>query len=56
METKEKIRKIVSEKGLNSVMNDTKWLELQSSVGKLSFPPPYIDKLVFEDKTFEEVQ
>ena len=56
LEEKQKIRKIVIEKGLSSVMNDTKWLKLQSAIEKLPFPPPYIEKLIIEDKTFEDVQ
>jgi hypothetical protein len=55
-EFKEKIRKIVANKGLSSVMNDTKWLKLQSSIVKLPFPPPYVEKLIEENKTFKEVQ
>lgn len=56
LELKEKIRKVVSQKGLSSVMNDTKWLKLQSNIEKLPFPPPYREKLILEDQTFEEVQ
>jgi hypothetical protein len=56
LDKREKARKIVTEKGLSSIMNDTKWLKLQSSIEKLPFPPPYIEKLIFENKTFEEVQ
>lgn len=56
LELKEKVRKVVSEKGLSSVMNDTKWLKLQSAIVKLPFAPPYIEKLILEDKTFKEVQ
>ncbi|TCD29018.1 hypothetical protein EZ456_02335 [Pedobacter psychrodurus] len=53
---KEKIRKIVTKKGLSSVMNDTKWLKLQNAIKQLPFPPPYIEKLIIEDKTYEEVK
>ncbi|MCI9846921.1 DUF6678 family protein [Flavobacterium pectinovorum] len=56
LDLKEKTRKIVTEKSLGSVMNDTKWLKLQNAIEKLPFAPPYIEKLIFEDKTFEEVQ
>ncbi|SHG89781.1 hypothetical protein SAMN05443549_10865 [Flavobacterium fluvii] len=53
---KDKVKKIVTEKGLSSIMNDTKWLKLQSSIKKLPFPPPYIEKLILENKAFEDVQ
>ena len=56
LELREKVRKVVTEKGLSSVMNDTKWLKLQSSIEKLPFEPPYIEKLILENKTFKEVQ
>jgi hypothetical protein len=53
---KEKIRKIATKKGLSSVMNDTKWLKLQNAIKQLPFPPPYIGKLIIDDKTYEEVK
>jgi len=53
---KEEVKKMVVEKGLSSVMNDTKWLKLQSAIVSLPFAPPYVEKLVLENKTFEEVQ
>ena len=53
---KEKIRKIVAKKGLSPVMNDTKWLKLQNAIKQLPFPPPYIEKLIIDDKTYEEVK
>ncbi len=53
---KEKVRKIVAQRGLSAIMNDTKWLKLQSSIDKLPFPPAYVEKLVLEDQTFEAVQ
>ena len=56
LKLKEKVREVVTAKGLGSVMNDTKWLKLQKAIEQLPFPPPYIDKLVLEDRTFEEVQ
>ncbi|UFK97846.1 DUF6678 family protein [Kaistella faecalis] len=55
-ELREKVRKVVAGKGLSAVMNDTKWLELQSAVAKLPFAPPYVEKLILENKTFAEVQ
>jgi hypothetical protein len=53
---KEKVKNIVAKKGLSSRMNDTKWLELQSAITQLPFPPPYVEKLVLENKTYEEVK
>lgn len=53
---KGKIRKIVAKKGLSPVMNDTKWLKLQNAIKQLPFPPPYIEKLIIDDKTYEEVK
>lgn len=53
---KKQVRKVVAEKGLNAVMNDTKWLELQSAIVKLPFAPPYLEKLILENTTFEELQ
>jgi hypothetical protein len=50
MTGKERVTEIVSRKGLYSCMNNTKWKELQSAVGKLSFPPPYIIKDVCEEE------
>jgi hypothetical protein len=44
-----KVRRIVSEKSLFPAMNDTKWLELQSAVCGLPFPPPYNLKCVTDD-------
>lgn len=52
---KNKVVKSVTQRGLGSVMNDTKWLELQSAVGRLPFPPPYVEKRVLDASTFEEV-
>ncbi len=45
----ELVREIVVEKNLSSVMNDTKWLELQSAVYSLPFLPSYDVKLVTDD-------
>ena len=41
---KEKVNRILADKHLASIMNDTKWLELQSAIDDLPFPPPYIMK------------
>ncbi|MFD2562867.1 DUF6678 family protein [Aquimarina rubra] len=43
---KKQIKKIVASKKLSSVMNDTKWLELQQGIETLPFPPAYNEKLV----------
>lgn len=56
LELKEKVRKVVTQKGLSSIMNDTKWLKLQSSIVNLPFAPAYIEKLILENKDFKEVQ
>ncbi|MBD8081972.1 DUF6678 family protein [Chryseobacterium caseinilyticum] len=56
LQLKENVRKVGKEKGLSSVINETRWLELQSSIVKLPFAPPYIEKLILENKTFKEVQ
>ncbi len=47
---KERVFKIVKEKGLSSYMNDSKWLKLQSEVTKLEFTPAYLEKLVTDEK------
>jgi hypothetical protein len=46
---KEKTLKIAAERRLFPVMNDTKWLELQSAVYDLPFPPSYRIKCVTDD-------
>lgn len=52
---KEKVKRTVSEKGLCSCMNDTKWNELRSAMlEEMPFPPPYIVKFVIDDECFEE--
>ncbi len=43
---KDEVMKIVSEKQLCSVMNNTKWRELLDAVKALPFPPPYQIKCV----------
>ena len=48
---KEKVRKIITQKGLSSVMNDTKWLELQKAIEDLPFPPPFILRCVTDDSS-----
>lgn len=57
---REQMLRIVAQRQLTSMMNDTKWLELQEAVSTLPFPPAYIEKLLtdddaaYEDKTFEK--
>lgn len=43
---KGKIMKLVCERQLYSIMNDTKWNELFSAVNDLKFPPPFQMKLI----------
>lgn len=50
---KEKIMEIVYKKNLSSIMNNTKWQELQSEVEKLPFPPPYIIKYITDEENTE---
>lgn len=52
-EWKEQVAKIVFQKNLSSVMNDTKWIELQKSIADLSFPPPFILKCVTDESDFQ---
>lgn len=49
---KHKILSIVEQKGYGSVMNNTKWRELQEGMKALPFPPPYQWKLVHEDEPY----
>jgi hypothetical protein len=35
------VRNELARRGLGSHMNDTKWRELLTEIGKLPFPPPY---------------
>lgn len=47
---KQQVATIVARKNLSSVMNDTKWLELQEGITTLPFPPAYNEKLIQWDK------
>lgn len=47
---KERVLKIVKEKGLGSYMNNTKWLKLQKEMSNLEFPPAYLEKLVTDNE------
>ena len=53
-----KIRTIIEQKGMCSVMNTTKWKELKIGISKLPFEPPFVIKTVDEKEseyhTFEE--
>lgn len=51
VEWKKNVAEILTRKQLSSIMNDTKWLELQKAVGTLSFPPPYICKQITDEKS-----
>jgi hypothetical protein len=47
---RQKVQAVIAEKQLCSIMNNTKWEELQSGVlNVLPFPPPYQAKYVLED-------
>ncbi|WP_144511009.1 DUF6678 family protein [Bacillus sp. FJAT-22090] len=49
-QNKLRVIKTVAEKNLVSIMNDTKWRELQDAViNNLLFPPPYQAKYLLED-------
>ncbi len=52
---KAQVNNIVFQRGLASIMNDTKWLELQNAVGALPFPPPYIVKPVQDEISYKEL-
>jgi hypothetical protein len=45
-ELKETVHNIIVQKGLSSVMNDTKWLKLQKAIDSLPFPPPFSERLL----------
>lgn len=47
---KQRVSKIVKSRNLSSVMNDTKWLELQQNIETLPFPPAYNEKLIVKEK------
>lgn len=46
---RKKVAETVSQKGMYSAMNDTKWLELQKAVYSLPFLPPFVLKCVTGD-------
>jgi len=47
---KSKVNIIISQKQMYSVMNDTKWKELQQAINELLFPPPYELKYVTDEE------
>lgn len=52
-QNKARVMKTVAERNLVSVMNDTKWRELQDTViNTLLFPPPYQAKYLLEDRLY----
>ena len=48
---KAKIIRIIQDKGLCSVMNNTKWKELKNGISELPFPPPFVIKTVDDEET-----
>lgn len=53
------VSKIAKQRKLSSVMNDTKWLELQQGIKTLPFPPAYNEKLIQWNKasfTFKDIE
>lgn len=48
---KKKINTIIMQKGLCSMMNNTKWKELKNGVNELPFLPPFIIKSIDEEET-----
>ena len=48
---KAKIRKIIQEESLCSVMNNTKWQEFKNGISELPFLPPFVIKSVDEQET-----
>lgn len=52
---KKRVHEVIKQKQLCSVMNDTKWGNLQSDVlNKLPFTPPYQAKYVLDDMLYPE--
>ncbi len=48
---KSKITSIIEQRGLYSVMNNTKWAELKTGIQTLPFAPPFVIKRVDEEKS-----
>lgn len=54
-QNKARVMKTLAERNLVSVMNDTKWRELQDAViNTILFPPPYQAKYLLEDRLYPE--
>lgn len=54
-QNKARVMKTLAERNLVSVMNDTKWRELQDAViNTLLFPPPYQAKYLLEGRLYPE--
>lgn len=51
------VREALTNRGLGSYMNDTKWRKLIAEIARLPFPPPYqrkdVRQLVPEPETFD---
>ncbi|GHT78544.1 hypothetical protein FACS189464_2170 [Bacteroidia bacterium] len=52
IEFKKEVAKIIQQRQLSSVMNDTKWIELQCAIDTLPFPPAYIQKCLTDKDDF----
>lgn len=48
---KEKIKTIIQNKGMCSIMNNTKWRELKKGITELPFLPPFVIKSVDEEES-----
>ena len=48
---KQKIKAIVQNKGMCSMMNNTKWRELKKGITELPFLPPFVIKSVDEEES-----
>ena len=46
---RQRVSEIIAERHLTSIMNDTKWIELQTAISSLPFPPPYIVKCLTDE-------
>lgn len=48
---KAKVKRIIENRNLYSIMNNTKWRELKEGVSELPFLPPFVIKAVDEEET-----
>lgn len=46
---KKKVMYLIEQRKMSSIMNNTKWRELQKAVRKLRFPPPYQLKFITDN-------